>query len=176
MCYFLLFWGHTNLPFSQQKKKKNTHGNMADQLSQDQIQEFRDAFSLFDSDGSGTISVEELGEVLKSVGHRTSQVEINKLLKEADLDNDGVIDFPEFLALVADKLEHSETDGDLKETFIFYDINSTGYITPSNLHYALGKLGLRMTPEEADEMVREADVDGDGLINYEEFRKMMVVN
>ena len=149
---------------------------MADQLSQDQIQEFRDAFSLFDADGSGTISVEELGEVLRSVGQNCSDDEIKALLTEADMDDDGVIDFPEFLTLVAEKMERADNDVDMRDTFQFYDINGTGLITPSNLQYAMGKLGLRMTAEEADEMIREADLDGDGKMNFDEFRKMMVVN
>eukprot|EP01060_Flectonema_neradi_P023741 TRINITY_DN3206_c0_g1_i1.p2 TRINITY_DN3206_c0_g1~~TRINITY_DN3206_c0_g1_i1.p2 ORF type:complete len:150 (+),score=44.22 TRINITY_DN3206_c0_g1_i1:1403-1852(+) len=149
---------------------------MADQLSQDQIQEFRDAFSLFDADGSGTISVEELGEVLRSVGQNCSDDEIKGLLTEADMDDDGVIDFPEFLTLVVEKMERSDNDVDMRDTFQFYDINGTGLITPSNLQYAMGKLGLRMTAEEADEMIREADLDGDGKISFDEFRKMMVVN
>ena len=149
---------------------------MADQLSQDQIHEFRDAFSLFDSDGSGTISVAELGEVLKSVGQRSSQEEVQRLVREADLDGNGLIDFPEFLALVAAKMGEDDGRVDLRDTFQHYDINATGLITPSNLQYAMGKLGLKMTPEEADEMVREADLDGDGSMNFDEFRKMMLLN
>eukprot|EP00756_Hemistasia_phaeocysticola_P027406 Hpha_TRINITY_DN16117_c1_g1::TRINITY_DN16117_c1_g1_i1::g.6851::m.6851/K02183/CALM; calmodulin len=150
---------------------------MADLMSQDQIQEFREAFLLFDADGSGSISVDELGEVMRSVGQACTEEEIQRLIKEADMDNNGVIDFPEFLTIVAHRMERAQdADDDLKETFRFYDINGTGFITPSNLQYAMGKLGLRMSAEEADEMVREADLTGDGMMNYEEFRKMMVVN
>jgi len=35
-------------------------------------------------------------------------------------------------------------------------------------------LGERLTEEEADEMIREADIDGDGYINYHEFVKIMM--
>eukprot|EP01062_Namystynia_karyoxenos_P060842 TRINITY_DN52589_c0_g1_i1.p1 TRINITY_DN52589_c0_g1~~TRINITY_DN52589_c0_g1_i1.p1 ORF type:complete len:151 (+),score=63.71 TRINITY_DN52589_c0_g1_i1:97-549(+) len=150
---------------------------MADLMSQDQIQEFREAFLLFDSDGSGSISVDELGEVMRSVGQACGDDEIHRLIKEADMDNNGVIDFPEFLTIVAHRMEKTQDlDEDLKETFRFYDINGTGFISPSNLQYAMAKLGLRMTPEEADEMIREADLTGDGMMNFDEFRKMMVVN
>ncbi|KAJ9466178.1 Calmodulin [Diplonema papillatum] len=70
---------------------------MADQMTTEQIHEFRAAFNIFDKDGSGTIAIDELTEVLQSVGQATGRGEIEAMLEAADVDNSGEVDFPEFL-------------------------------------------------------------------------------
>lgn len=147
---------------------------MADQLSVDQIAELRESFVLFDKDGDGSITIAELAEVFHSIGQNVPMTEIHEMISKADLDANGVVDFPEFLTLVADRINSAEeNENDLLETFRFYDINSTGYISASNIQFAMGRMGCRMTPEEADEMIREADLDGDGRLSYLEFRRVM---
>eukprot|EP00760_Papus_ankaliazontas_P028455 PhM_4_TR3720/c0_g1_i1/m.66238/K02183/CALM; calmodulin len=149
---------------------------MADQMSVEQIAELREAFALFDKDGNGFISSEELGAVMQSVGQPLTPEEVQAMLGEADIDRNGTIDFPEFLSLAATKINNKEDiERELLETFRFYDVNGAGMISPSNLQYAMAKLGAKLTPEEADEMIREADLDMDGYMNYEEFRRMMAM-
>jgi Ca2+-binding EF-hand superfamily protein len=148
---------------------------MADLLSVDQITELRTTFAMFDRDGDGTITLAELTEALRALGQNVAREDVRGMVEEADLDANGVVDFPEFLALVANRLNDAEeTENDLVEAFKFYDLNNTGFITASNLMYAMAKLGCRMTPEEADEMIREADLDMDGKLNYRDFRRVMV--
>ena len=145
-------------------------------MSVEQIAELREAFALFDRDGNGTISLEELGGVLQSVGQPLSTAELQKMISDADVDKNGKIDFPEFLSLSSAKINNKEdTERELQETFRFYDVSNEGVITPCNLQYAMAKLGCKLTAEEADEMIREADLDMDGALNFEEFRRMMSI-
>ncbi|EPY40977.1 calmodulin [Angomonas deanei] len=96
------------------------------------------------------------------------------MLKEADLDSNGSIDFPEFLTLVAAKLnDPDEKDTELKRAFRLYDLGNTGFITVSNLKYVMGKLGCSLSTEQAFEMICEADTDGDGKLSFEEFKRIM---
>uniref|UniRef100_A0A3Q0SAH9 Calmodulin 1b n=1 Tax=Amphilophus citrinellus TaxID=61819 RepID=A0A3Q0SAH9_AMPCI len=88
----------------------------ADQLTEEQIAEFKEAFSLFDKDGDGTITTKELGTVMRSLGQNPTEAELQDMINEVDAD---------------------------------------GQYTP------------------VDEMIREADIDGDGQVNYEEFVQMM---
>ena len=148
---------------------------MADQMSADQIAELKAAFSAFDKDGDGSITIGELSDVLNMVGQHTSQEEVQAMISQADLDMNGVVDFPEFLALVANRMTNQEeNENDLVEMFRYYDLNNTGFITASNLQFAMSRMGCKMSPEESDEMIREADLDGDGRLCYPEFRRLMM--
>lgn len=63
-----------------------------------QIAEFKEAFSLFDKDGDGTITTKELGTVMRSLGQNPSEAELQDMINEVDADGNGTIDFPEFLS------------------------------------------------------------------------------
>ena len=60
------------------------------------------------------------------------------------------------------------------EAFKVFDKDGNGFLSAAELRHVMTKLGEKLTDEEVDEMIREADVDGDGQINYEEFVKMMM--
>eukprot|EP01083_Nonionella_stella_P059611 155962_1 len=144
------------------------------QLTEAQIQEFRAAFSLFDKDGDGTITVKELGTVMRSLGHNPTQAELQDLINEVDVDGTGAIDFPEFLTLMARKFQNSDLEEELMEAYRVFDKDGNGFISAYELRHVLTNLGEKLTDDEVYEMIREADFDGDGQINYEEFVRMMV--
>ena len=147
---------------------------MADQLSNEQISEFKEAFSLFDKDGDGTITTKELGTVMRSLGQNPTEAELQDMINEVDQDGSGTIDFPEFLTLMARKMQDSDSEEEIKEAFRVFDKDGNGFISAAELRHVMTNLGEKLTDEEVDEMIREADVDGDGQINYEEFVKMMM--
>merc|ERR1712164_62009 len=91
-----------------------------------------------------------------------------------DADGNGTIDFPEFLSLMARKMKDTDTEEELIEAFKVFDRDGNGFISAAELRHLMTNLGEKLTDEEVDEMIREADVDGDGQINYEEFVKMMM--
>merc|ERR1712086_1093541 len=69
-------------------------------LTQDQVEEIMEAFDLFDTDGSGSIDVNELKVAMKALGMDAKSEEIRKLINDIDTDGDGTIDFDEFLAMM----------------------------------------------------------------------------
>ncbi|WZZ90535.1 hypothetical protein YC2023_119114 [Brassica napus] len=166
---------------------------MADQLTDDQISEFKEAFSLFDKDGdgmlspqifvpfivrlgvvSGCITTKELGTVMRSLGQNPTEAELQDMINEVDADGNGTIDFPEFLNLMARKMKDTDSEEELKEAFRVFDKDQNGFISAAELRHVMTNLGEKLTDEEVDEMIREADVDGDGQINYDEFVKVMM--
>ncbi|KAK9002571.1 hypothetical protein V6N11_025242 [Hibiscus sabdariffa] len=149
---------------------------MADQLTDDQISEFKEAFSLFDKDGDGSITTKELGTVMRSLGQNPTEAELQDMINEVDADGNGTIDFPEFLNLMSRKMKDTDSDEELKEAFRVFDKDQNGFISAAELRHVMANLGEKLTDEEVDEMIREADVDGDGQINYEEFVKVMMAN
>ena len=72
--------------------------------AEEQIAEFKEAFSLFDKDGDGTITTKELGTVMRSLGQNPTEAELQDMINEVDADGHGTIDFPEFLTLMARKV------------------------------------------------------------------------
>ncbi|GAC92887.1 hypothetical protein PHSY_000445 [Pseudozyma hubeiensis SY62] len=180
--------------------------NMADQLTEDQIAEFKEAFSLFDKDGDGTITTKELGTVMRSLGQNPTEAELQDMVNEVDADGNGTIDFPEFLTMMARKMKDTDSEEEIKEAFKVFDKDGNGFISAAELRHVyvqyprtvrpcrtsgheaechrilahtrfssgMTNLGEKLSDNEVDEMIREADVDGDGQINYDEFVKMML--
>jgi len=144
------------------------------QLTDEQIAEFKEAFSLFDKDGDGTITTKELGTVMRSLGQNPTEAELQDMINEVDADGNGTIDFPEFLTMMARKMKDTDSEEEIVEAFKVFDKDGNGFISAAELRHVMTNLGEKLTDEEVDEMIREADVDGDGQINYEEFVKMMM--
>jgi len=146
---------------------------MADQLTEEQIAEFKEAFSLFDKDGDGTITTKELGTVMRSLGQNPTEAELQDMINEVDADGNGTIDFPEFLTMMARKMKDTDSEEEIREAFRVFDKDGNGFISAAELRHVMTNLGEKLTDEEVDEMIREADIDGDGQVNYEEFVTMM---
>ncbi|XP_069114951.1 calmodulin-like [Argopecten irradians] len=146
---------------------------MANKLTDDQIAEFKEAFSLFDKKGDGTITTKELGTVMRSLGQNPTDAELEDMVNEVDADGNGAIDFPEFLTMLARKMKDGDNEDELRETFKVFDRDGSGFIGVVELRRVMSDLGEKLTDEEVDEMIREADMDGDGQVNYEEFVSMM---
>ncbi|KAI3620222.1 hypothetical protein CBS9595_002189 [Malassezia furfur] len=143
---------------------------MADHLSE----EFKEAFSLFDKDGDGSITTKELGTVMRSLGQNPTEAELQDMVNEIDADGDGTIDFPEFLTMMARKMKDTDSEEEIKEAFKVFDKDGNGFISAAELRHVMTNLGEKLSDQEVEEMIREADTDGDGQINYDEFVRMMM--
>ncbi len=84
------------------------------------------------------------------------------MINEVDADGNGTIDFPEFLTLMARKIKDTDTEEELREAFKVFDRDGNQLISAAELRQVMTTLGEKLTDEEVDEMIREADIDGDG--------------
>ena len=80
------------------------------------------------------------------------------MINEVDADGNGTIDFPEFLNLMARKMKDTDSEEELKEAFRVFDKDQNGFISAAELRHVMTNLGEKLTDEEVDEMIREADV------------------
>ncbi|XP_063430886.1 neo-calmodulin-like isoform X1 [Mytilus trossulus] len=135
-------------------------------LSEDQIAEFKEAFSLFDKDGDGTITTKELGTVMRSLGQNPTESELQDMINEVDIDGNGQIDFEEFLQMMAKKMKDTDTEEEMKEAFKVFDRDNNGFISAQELRLVMANLGEKLTDEEVEEMIKEADMNGDGQVDY----------
>ena len=138
-------------------------------------EEVKRIFNRFDANGDGKISEEELVAVLKSLGSDTSKDEVKRIMSEIDTDSDGSISIDEFVGFCKGIAGESEGDGidDLREAFKLYDLNNNGLISATELQQILSRLGESYTVENCANMIKSADTDGDGCVDFEEFKKMM---
>ena len=81
--------------------------------------------------------------------------------------SEGEIDFAQFLALMAPKMVSTDTDEEVREAFRVFDRDGSGLVSVSELRHVIMNLAEKLTDEEIDDMIREADVDCDGRVNYE---------
>ncbi|KAL5710230.1 putative calcium-binding protein cml18 [Ranunculus cassubicifolius] len=142
------------------------------ELDDDQIAELREIFRSFDRNNDGSLTQLELGSLLRSLGLKPSGDQLEALIQKADINSNGLVEFSEFVALVAPDLLPAKspyTEDQLKKLFKIFDRDGNGYITAAELAHSMAKLGHALTAKELTGMIKEADTDGDGCINFAEF-------
>ncbi|XP_022063202.1 calcium-binding protein 5b [Acanthochromis polyacanthus] len=147
-------------------------------LTQDEIEELREAFVEFDKDKDGLISCKDLGNLMRTMGYMPTEMELIELGQNINMNLGGRVDFEDFVELMTPKLL-DETAGmiglkELKDAFREFDIDGDGSITSQELRHAMIKLlGEHASKTEIEAIVKEADNNGDGTVDFEEFVKMM---
>merc|ERR1711865_114897 len=142
-------------------------------LTAEQKAEVKEAFELFDTDGSGAIDAKELKVAMRALGFEPKKEEIKRMITDLDRDGDSTIDLEEFMALMAGKMSDKDSKDDIVKAFRLFDDDETGKVSFKNLKRVSKELGEAMGDDELQEMIDEADTDGDGEVNEEEFLKIM---
>ncbi|KAJ8298482.1 hypothetical protein KUTeg_025013 [Tegillarca granosa] len=133
---------------------------------------------MFDKDGDGKITKKELGIVIREMGGNPTESELKKMISEVGADGNETIDFQEFLCMMSNKGNDTQESEDLnmEEAFKVFDKDGNGFISAAELRNVMLNLGEKLTDEELENMIAEADIDGDGQINYQEFVRMMMAD
>jgi len=140
-------------------------------LTEDEVEEIREAFNLFDTDGSGTIDPKELRAAMQSLGFETKNPTIYSMI--ADLDAYGAaIDFDQFLEAITAKLGDKESREGINKIFDLFDDEHKGAISVANLRRVAKELGETMSSEELQEMLERAASNGQE-ITREDFYVIM---
>ncbi|MBW4419681.1 MAG: EF-hand domain-containing protein [Myxacorys californica WJT36-NPBG1] len=117
-----------------------------------------------------TISLADLNQVMRSLGHTPTEAELHHLMQEVDQDASGTIDFEEFRASMVSR--HGDRTSRLRLAFSMLDEDGNGQISADELRQVMHPFGL--TDAELAEMIQEVDRDGDHAINFEEFCQLVV--
>lgn len=145
------------------------------------ISELREAFSRFDLDKNGTISRDELASVMTDFGNRITLEEADLILANVDRDGNGVIDFQEFLVLMAENEQRkkelqADPDAEIKQMFQQIDVNGDGFISEKELKQMMKTFNEKAKKKDVKKMMKFADTNKDGKISFSEFKLMVQGN
>merc|ERR1712130_828676 len=143
------------------------------QLTEEQLDEIREAFSLFDADASGMIDIRELKAAMRALGFEVKNEELKKMVDDIDNDGNGTIEFAEFLEMMTGKMGEKDSREDIEKVFKLFDDDNTNKISFRNLARVAEELGENIDDEELQDMINQADRDGDGEINIDEFYRII---
>ena len=183
-----------NSPWNARLHTPEQRDAIVGKLSKGQIREFRAAFDTLDLDGSGTIGLDELSAALRMVGvdlgggGAENAQKLAETMDSADptISGNKVLDFPKFLTLMACDAAYDNTVQPLRaaskqmiDVFErFEDTPGSGFVTADRIRDGLESLDppLHLSERAAAALLREYDVDGDGLINYRELVRMLMMD
>ncbi len=155
----------------KQEKKVERPG-----LSQDEVDEIKQAFDLFDTNGTGRIDPKELKAAMQSLGFDTKNPTIFQLIAELDTPDaskKGGIDFDSFVEAINNKLGDKETKEGIRRIFdLFIDDPNSDTITLASLRRIARELGEQMSNEELKDMLERASSNGTEL-SFDEFYDIM---
>lgn len=176
---FSFFYTFTYTLWQASTSKKQNSGfarkkNMIKfELTEEQKADIKEAFDLFDPDGTGRIATKELKVAIRALGIEPTKEELKKLVADVDPDSVGKLSFEEFLDIMTVKMSEKDSKEEVLRAFRLFDDDDTGKISFKNLKRVATELGETLTDEEIQEMIDEADKDGDGEISQEEFLRIM---
>ena len=134
---------------------------------------YKEAFELFDKNADGQITINDIKNVFECMGEKPSKGDIQDMITETDTEGNGCIKLDDFTKLMDKNLRDEGVEEELIETFKVFDQDKNGLIGGEEVYNVMKSFGLDITKFEADEMVKNVDLDQDGFVNYEEFVKML---
>ncbi|XP_061454703.1 uncharacterized protein LOC133371367 [Rhineura floridana] len=143
------------------------------ELSAAHKRQMREAFDLLDSDGTGTIDVKDLKVAIRALGFEPTRDEIRKIVFDVDKESTGKIGFDAFYSVMTKKMSETDPKEEIIKAFKLFEDQESGKISFKNLKRIANEIGEQLTDEELQEMIDEADLDGDGEVNEQEFVMIM---
>ena len=122
-------------------------------------------FKRLDEDGDGKLSPSELQRCVGTIGEELFLEEVRQMVESMDTDDNGFLGFEKE---TGDKME------ELREAFRIYEMDGSGSITPKSLKKMLSRLGESRSVEDCCVMIGQFDVNGDGVLSFDEFKLMML--
>jgi centrin-3 len=147
------------------------------ELSEEQRQEIREAFELFDSDKNGLIDPHEMKVSMRALGFDAKKEEVLRMMEDyAQRDQSGqlYINLQDFTEVMCEKFALRDPRQEMIKAFQLFDTNNTGRIDLRALRRVARELGENMSDDELQAMIDEFDKDQDGEINLEEFLDIML--
>ena len=148
-------------------------GNDVNPGNDKKSREYIDSFERFDKDYDGYISIEDLADIMAKIGKPLDPGELQDLKGEINPHENGMFDLKEFMSIMKRRSRDKDCDDDLLTIFRIIDKDENNLIGSDELLKYMNSLGHKISEEEAEEMIKEFDSDGDGFCTFKEFVKML---
>jgi Ca2+-binding EF-hand superfamily protein len=163
---------------SKPPKPGKAKSHFRQELTEVQKSEIKEAFDLFDTEGSGTIDARELKVALRALGFEPQKDEIKRLLNEVDKsgterDAAGKIDFNEFLEIMTLKMSEKDSPAEIQKAFQLFVDPAKNTITLERLTEIARELGENVSEDELKEMIFAATKSRYGEVSEEQFRQIL---
>merc|ERR1712227_238763 len=108
---------------------------------------------------------------MKALGCECKPEEIAKMIGEVDDDGGGEVGYEEFLKMMTNKILNKDPKDDMIKAMRLFepDLDNTGGVTLTSVIRVSKETGQSLSESEIEQMFAEADADGDGVLNEEEF-------
>ena len=133
----------------------------------------QDMFKLFDKNGNGQISADEINSLMMAIGRNPNSEEIQKFFSEVDKDDNGEVELKELMTFIEkeEKVPRTKQE-EIMDAFRVFDLDNNGYITYDEFKTILTKFGGEFTEKDVKEIYKYCDTDGNGRLTYAEFVEM----
>ena len=121
----------------------------------------------------GVLHDEKIGEIMRKLGKNPTEAQLIQLIENVSKSGSDKIGFDDFVDLMEQKNKENDSEIEIINTFQIFNTENNGLISNQELFHIIRTFGETLTDDEIEEIIAEADVDGDGYINYEEFVRMM---
>jgi len=142
-------------------------------ISEEQKEEIKEAFDLFDNDKTGKIDYHELKVAMRALGFDVKKAEVQELMRDYDRHQTGFIVYDDFREILTERISQQDPAEEISKAFRLFDDDGTGKISFRNLKRIARELGEKLPDEELQAMIDEFDKDHDGEINEDEFINIM---
>ena len=123
-------------------------------LDSEQLEEVREAFNLFDTDGSGSIEVKELKAAMRALGFQVKKAEIRKMVADVDKNENGSVEFDEFVDMMTCRMANRDSREEVMKVFRLFVDEGSDYITFRNLKRVVTELNEGLSDDEMMEMIK----------------------
>lgn len=152
---------------------KRKGGNVRGEITEEQKQELKEAFELFDEHKTGRIDYHELKTIMKALGFEVTKQHVLEAMRQYDPSGTGYISYNDFISLMTEKIVTRDPMEEIALAFKLFDDDDSGRITEEKLKRVALQLGEDLTDEEIKSMIEEFDKDMDGAIDHKEFAAIM---
>jgi len=184
------------LPFDKKEKKKKEEGKIGEVavglagedgheagvllarelgISEEFVLRMVEAFCYFDKDNSGYLCGREMPDLLRALGRNPTCDELNTIMAEVDVDHNGKVDLREFVVMMYNQVGITDDMEVMQMAFRFFDKNGDGQISKEELRGCILRYGERFVDEDLEEMMKNADLDRNGFIDFSEFVEMLTL-
>lgn len=153
------------------KPRKSSSSSTSTLLSAEYLADIKQTFERFDVKNEGKFETKQLKFAIRALGFEPKKEEIKKIIEE--FGSDGYIKLKDFTDLMTKRFTEKTVNEEIMKAFQLFDNGQTGKITFDDLKRVSNELGEKINDEELWEMIEEADLNGDKVVDCQEFLRIM---